>query len=77
MKKECEQKACSELKRDTTRMNGFTRLFRSLGHSSVDASCKAILSVEDEAREATQAFQLEAEQKRALGIMYYRRDVGR
>ena len=77
MKREGEQKTCLEQTRGATKMNRLMRAFGSLTKSSANVSHNVTISAADERAEVAQTFQLEAEQKRALGIMYYRRDVGR
>ena len=77
MKRECEQKPCLEQTRGATRTNRLIRAFGSLAKSSANVSHSVTIAAADERAEVAQTFQLEAEQKRALGIMYYRRDIGR
>ncbi|HVP40825.1 MAG TPA: hypothetical protein VMS95_02605 [Candidatus Krumholzibacteriaceae bacterium] len=53
------------------------RAFGSLAKSSTNVPHSVTIAAAGERAKVAQTFQLEAEQKRALGIMYYRRDVGR
>lgn len=77
MKRECEQKAVSKSVVGATKTNRIIRAFSSLAHASASVPRSVTLSANSEREEVTQAFQQEAEQKRALGIAYYRRDIAR
>ena len=77
MKRECKQETCLEQTRGETKMNRLIRAFGSEAKSSTNVPHSVTIDAAGECTEVAQTFQLEAEQKRALGIMYYRRDVGR
>jgi hypothetical protein len=76
MKKECEQ-VCFECKEYGAQMSSFVRTFNLLEQPSSAMSRSPVASPYSEPKEVVQAFQLEAERKRAMGIAYSRRDITR
>lgn len=77
MKSECGHKTCLEQTEGVTRTNHFTRAFGWLVKSSANEPRSWAISAVEGHAEVAQAFQLEAEQKRALGIANCRRDIVR
>ena len=75
MKRECGQETCLAQTKSDIGANRFTRAFGLLPRLSANIPHSLASRKTDEDTEDVQTFQIEAEQKRALGMASYRRDI--